>query len=334
MITAPALPDDELVARARAGHRNAFAVLYHRHVQRVHGMAAAGSADAVTAQTITVGAFCDLLRHLHEVEPSRVGSTLDAYATRRLRGHRPAVRPAPLTVGVIDAMWRELDRRWPDGEPPRRDVGSIVPVTAGALVAVLVLAALASTSRRGGVPDPSRSFEAVAVQTDAPTLFPALPRPADTVSASEAETPAPFPSETTPATAVEPSPAPTSEAPVEPAEPPPTETSTEAPDAAPTVEIVSPANGSTLSTDGEDERGAFATVALEALVADDRDPPETVAVSWTSSLDGALAVGASATARLYVPDGQLTASHAVTVTATDAAGNTATDTVTVLVTRV
>lgn len=329
MTALASLPDAELVRLARRGRRDAFAVLYHRHVGRVYDVVRSGSADAAIARGTTVAVFSDLMRHLGDVDPTLVGVALEQRAARRVRGHA-AGRVPGLTVGAVDAMWRELDRRWPSGEPPRKDVGTMVPVTAGALVAVMVLGTLASTSRRGGVPDPSRTFEAVAFQ-DAPVL-PGLPRPRVTPAGSELPEPVPEPTATVALPEPEPTAEPTSDATDGPSEPPATET--EEPDAAPEVTIRSPADGSTRMSDGEDEGGAYATVELDGVAVDDRDAADALTYSWTSSIDGVLGSSPSGTARLHVPDGQLTATHRITFSATDTAGNTATTSVNVVVTRV
>lgn len=330
MTSLASLSDDELVRRARAGRRDAFAVLYHRYVRQVHGLVGSGSADAAAAEATTVAVFCDLLRHLSEVGPDRVTDTLEHHARRRLRGRPARSGVPPLTVGALDRMWREIDRRWPTGDVTRREVGTMVPITAGALVAVLFLGTLASTSRQGGVPDPDRSFEATAVRDDVGQgLLPGLPRsrvtPADedgpdTAIVMPAES-SPEPTETEPTTG--------------PTEPVATEEApTEEPDAAPVITIRSPSDGSTHRSDGEDGQGRYATVVLDGVAVDDRDPAEALSYAWTSSLEGGLADTPSATARLHVPDGQLTASHVITFSATDSAGNTVSTSVTVVVTRV
>ncbi|MBW3620715.1 MAG: hypothetical protein KY461_10760 [Actinobacteria bacterium] len=332
MTTPASLPDAELVRLARAGQRNAFAVLYHRYVRQVHALVTSGSADATAAETTTVAVFCDLLRHLEELDPAHVAPVLQQHASRRIRGHAGGPGIPPLTVGALDRMWREIDRRWPSGDAPRRDVGTMVPITAGALAAVMVLAALASTPRRSGVPDPNRSLEAIAVQTEvAPDLLPGLPGPRVTAADTDAE---PEPTAAAPTTA--PSPDPTVAAPTEePTEAPTTEQPpSEEPDRAPEVTIHSPTDGSTRVSEGEDERGAYATVTLDGAATDDRDPAEALAYSWTSSLEGALATTPGATVRLHVPEGQLTASHVLTFSVTDSTGNTASSSVTVVVTRV
>lgn len=331
MTTAASLSDDELVRLARAGRRDAFAVLYHRYVRQVHALVGSGSPDATAAEATTVAVFSDLLRHLHDSGTERVADTLQRHATRRISGHTARANVPALTVGGLDRMWRELDRRWPTGEPPRRDVGTIVPITAGALAAVLVLGTLASTSRRGGVPDPNRSFEATAVDDDvAPGLLPGLPQPRMTLADDATPDPEPTFAAPTAEAAAEPTTEPTEE----PTDTATEEAPTEAPDAAPEVTIHAPGDGSTRMSDGQDEAGAFATVDLDGAAVDDRDPTDALAYAWTSSVDGHLADAPTATVRLHVPDGQLTARHVLTLTVTDTAGNATSSSVAVVVTRV
>lgn len=332
MTASASSSDDELVRLARAGQRDAFAVLYHRYVRSVHALVASGSPDATAAENTTVAVFSDLLRHIHEIPPGRVAQALEQHATRRIRGHTAGAGIPPLTVGGLDRMWRELDRRWPTGDPPPRDVGTMVPITAGALAAVLVLGALASTPRRSGVPDPNRTLEAVAMRTEVtPGLLPGLPRPEVTAADTDPEpeptlavpAPEPSPEQTVAEPTAEPTESPTTE-------PPPTEE----PDTAPEVTIHSPSDGSTRMSEGEDEGGAYATFTLDGAAVDDRDTPDALVYSWTSSIDGPLASAPTATVRLHVPDGELTASHILTFSATDTAGNTASTSVHVVVTRV
>ncbi|MBW3657817.1 MAG: hypothetical protein KY457_04205 [Actinobacteria bacterium] len=331
MTASASLPDDELVRLARGGQRDAFAVLYHRYVRQVHDLAATGSPDATAAEKTTVGVFCDLLRHLHEIPADGVAATLEHHTKRRTRGHTRGTRVPTLTVGTVDGMWREIDRRWPSGDAPRRDMDTIVPITAGALVAVLFLGTLASTTRRSGVGDPDRSFEAVHLQEE-PELFPTIPGPG--VTAAEESTPDREATVALPT--AEPTLAP-SEPPSETATPVEQETEpapTEEPDAAPEVTINSPDDGATLTSDGRDDAGAYATVTVDGVAVDDRDGPDALTYSWGSSIDGPLADAPTATVRLHVPDSELTATHVLTFSATDSAGNSRATSVTVVVTRV
>ena len=332
MTVYAALRDDELVGLARGGDRTAFAVLYHRHVQRVYATISTSVSDGTVARGLTVAAFSDAMRRLDQLDPERVDGALIHLAERRASGHTPGGRVPALTVGAVDAMWRELDRRWPSGDPPRREPGLTVAVTAGALVATLVLGAMAASGRRGGAPDTTRTFaaEALAEEPDVGgDLLPALPRPRETVevvtpTASPTATPTPSPTPSpTPAPTVAPSP-----------EPEVSPSPTEEPDQAPEVSITSPGDGETRTSEGEDEQGAYATFSLAGAASDDRDPAEALSYSWTSSLDGQVLTGPSGSVRLHVPEGQLTASHRLVLTVTDSAGNVGTDEVTVVVTRV
>lgn len=327
MTTYAPLPDDELVRLARVGDRRAFAILYHRLVQRVYATARASAPDGTVARTVTVATFGDLMRHLATVEPAEVREAVEELARRRAAGHTPGPDVPPLTVGAVDAMWRELDRRWPTGQPPGREPGLTVAITVGTLVATLVLGALGASSPRRGTPDPSRTFEAVAVDGGDVDLLPALPRPPEVVVPSRDARPSPTPS---------PSPEPTPEAPSPEPSPEPTETtaSPEAPDQAPVVTISSPRDGETRVTDGRDERGAYATFLLDASAEDDRDAADELTYTWVSDLDGTVLTTRSGTARLYVPEGQLTAQHELRLTVTDTAGNVGSDTVTVVITHV
>ncbi len=305
------LPDAELVPLARAGERPAFAVLFHRHVGAVYDTIRTSAPDGTVARRLTVAAFSDALRHLDRLDPEQVRDALIELGRRRAAGHTPGAGVPALTVGAVDAIWRELDARWPTGEPPRREPGLTAAVTIGALVAVLILGAMAASSPRSGTPDPGRTFEAASLDPEPtePTdgLVVGLPRPRET----DAEAgPSPDATEATAEptatpTATEPTPEPTA------TEPTPAPTATEEPDAAPEVTISSPNDGETRGSEGTDEQGAYATFTLDGAATDDRDPPEALGYSWTSSIDGALLDGPSGSVRLHVPEGALTAQHQV-----------------------
>lgn len=330
-------PDGVLVQRAIAGDRAAFAILYHRHVRLVYETVRTSAPDATAARSLTVAAFCHVMRHLDELEPGRFGEAVLHVARRRAAGHTPGAAVPALTVGAVDEMWRELDRRWPTGDAPPRDASDLVPVTAGVLIAVLILGGLVSTSRRGaGVPDTTQTFAAVAVSDEArlPDVDPDLPRPPARDPVVVVPTSAPPPPSPTPSptpTEPEPSGSPTEAAPTEePADPQEPEPTDEAPQAA----ITSPSDGEARNSEGTDDAGAYAVFQLAGTGSDDRDPADALSYRWDSSIEGTVLTAASGSVRLHVPDGQLTASHRLTLTVTDGAGNTATDTVTVIVTRV
>jgi hypothetical protein len=81
----------------------------------------------------------------------------------------------------------------------------------------------------------------------------------------------------------------------------------------PTVSITSPTTG-TVWAEGEDAE-------LVGIVDDDTDPPETLAVTWESSLDGVLSTDAAqsngSTLVSWPASGRTTGTHTVTLTATD-----------------
>lgn len=342
MSTHAPLPDDELVRLAANGDRAAFAVLYHRHVAAVHRQLAGAAPDAPALTALIVQVFSDAMRHLDELgqrSSEDVGATLAAIARRRAAGRRGGGHVAALTVGTVDRAWRELDRRWPDGNPPADPPTWWPAIAAGATAGVLVLAIMFALTPEPNVPGgPSAELAAeplLAASEDGDEGL-VLPRPRETVDLSTiaptpAITPSPAPLESETEDEPEPTPTPTTPSPTP--TPEPTPSPTEDVDEAPVVAISSPSDGSTLVTEGEDEGGAYATVTLAGSATDDRDAADALTYSWTSDLEGALLTGTSGTARLHVPEGQLTASHAITLTVTDSAGNVGSDTVRVIVTR-
>ncbi len=92
------------------------------------------------------------------------------------------------------------------------------------------------------------------------------------------------------------------------------------PDAtAPDVEVVNPRDAVTYSADRHDALGWYATVTLEAIGQDDRDP--VLSWRWVSDhQSGALLNQADGTTRLYAPSCGST-DHEVTVSGIDDAGN-------------
>lgn len=342
MSTHASLPDDELVRLAAAGDRAAFAVLFHRHVAAVHRTVGAAATDASSVRDLIVAVFVDAMRNLDELatrSPEDVGATLVAIAQRRTAGRRSAGRLTALTVGAIDAAWRELDRRWPDGELPTPAPTWWPSLAVGATAGVLVLAALFAMTpepRSETGPGLELAAEPVVEQSETTDDGVILPRPRETVDLSTiSPTPRPITPSPSPI-APEPSPEPTGgESPTP--SPTPTETPTPTeeppPDQAPDVTISSPQNGATVVTEGTDDRGAYATVSLAGSATDDRDDAESLAYSWLSDIDGGILQGPAGTARLHVPDGQLTATHTVTLMVTDSAGNVGRATVRVIVTR-
>ncbi len=94
-------------------------------------------------------------------------------------------------------------------------------------------------------------------------------------------------------------------------------------DRAPTLTITRPVPESILSPEGD--------ATFEAIVTDDRDRPEALSVSWTSSVDGALGTVTPATDGMVVLPwrsvAQSSGDHRVEATVTDSCGNVAIDSV-------
>jgi hypothetical protein len=90
------------------------------------------------------------------------------------------------------------------------------------------------------------------------------------------------------------------------------------PDEAPSLNVIAPSHGDILDP---------GDLALEASVSDVEDASEDVTVQWVSDVDGEFAAGladASGTMSDTWAAGRTEGDHAVTVTATDSCGNTAT----------
>ncbi|MDP2315793.1 MAG: hypothetical protein Q8P41_23045 [Pseudomonadota bacterium] len=96
-------------------------------------------------------------------------------------------------------------------------------------------------------------------------------------------------------------------------------------DAAPTATITAPVDGEVLAGD--------VAATFTGLVADDRDPADTLAVAWSSDIDGVLSTApASATGETsfaWDPTVRTAGSHRVTLTATDTCGQAVSQTVTI-----
>ncbi len=92
-------------------------------------------------------------------------------------------------------------------------------------------------------------------------------------------------------------------------------------DAPPTATIASPADGAVLPGDIVDPFVGYVT--------DDIDPADTLAVSWSSNVDGVLSTTPASAAGEAVlawdPIGRSAGAHAVTLTATDSCGQAASD---------
>ncbi len=161
--------DAELVEDAHAGSAAAFATLLHRHAAAVH----ATVADATDPIDATTATFTDAMRSLAELEPGHaVGPWLLGLAARHTpRPHLVEAGPVPpLGQEQIDAIWAELDARWPDGHRSRRIprwVGWAALV--GALVGLAILIPYALLTAPPPADDP-RSDELLAVPFDDPAV--------------------------------------------------------------------------------------------------------------------------------------------------------------------
>lgn len=159
-----------------------------------------------------------------------------------------------------------------------------------------------SSAPSGGVGGPSTVTATPTTSEPATDPTPTTPSAVPSPSVEPTRTPAPSPS---------PSPTPT---PTDSATPTPTPT-----DRAPTVTILQPQSGAGFGATERDAQGPYASVRLLGEVLD--EDPDSVAWSWTSDVDGRLLRTAGGTARLHVPTG-CSVVHRITVTVTDASGQT------------
>jgi RNA polymerase sigma factor (sigma-70 family) len=77
------LPDAELVRRATAGDREAFAAIYERHRTVVYRFARLMSGSNATAEDVTQEVFVTLIRTLPSYEPQRAGLRTYLYGVAR-----------------------------------------------------------------------------------------------------------------------------------------------------------------------------------------------------------------------------------------------------------
>lgn len=163
--------DAELTELAKAGWSPAFAVLVQRHAPMVH--ATLSFSDRPLSATTTV--FIQAMQQLRQRDAdSPVGPWL-----LDLADASPPAEPSALTTAELDAIWQELHRRWPDGEPPAtrlpwRRVSQLVALVLVAALVPLIVVGIGST------PDEPDSEELRAVPF----------RDRDTDDTSEDDTPA------------------------------------------------------------------------------------------------------------------------------------------------
>lgn len=122
MPTGPAETDVELVRRAAAGDREAFAAIYQRHRMVVYRFARLMSGSDATADDVTQEVFVTLIHTLPSFEPQRAGLLTYLYGVarnvtrNRLRKDRrfvaldTAATSCALTGDPHDAASREQER--------------------------------------------------------------------------------------------------------------------------------------------------------------------------------------------------------------------------------
>jgi hypothetical protein len=204
--------DAELVRLAKAGWSPAFAVLVHRHAPTVH----AALRDDPDPLSATTAVFVHAMRELRQRD---AGAPLGPWLLE-LIDRPPPAQPSTLSTDELDAMWLELDRRWPDGERP----ATTWPWRRLAIVAGVVVLAAAVPAIVLGIDAPPEAGEvelrAVPVTDDGPPpdtddadeslptfSFPVAPDD-DGADDAEPETTEPAPEPETPPTDPEPEPQP------------------------------------------------------------------------------------------------------------------------------
>jgi hypothetical protein len=255
--------DAELMKLAKAGWAPAFAVLVHRHAPVVH----AALGDDPDPLSATTAVFVHAMRELRQ----RDADAPLAPWLLELIDRPPPAEPSAPTAEELDAIWLELDRRWPDGERP----ATTWPWRRLATVAALVVVAAAVPALVLGVDGPEAEdleLRAVPVTDEAPVVetpdddslpsfsFPVAPdadsavtaeqEPAEQETAPETE---PAPTEAPPEPTPEPTPPPAEPAPA-PA-PQPQAPAEEEPQNGDDGGVLDPVLGDDGSGDGADDGG-------------------------------------------------------------------------------
>lgn len=135
--------DARLVDAALGGDRTAFAVLIDRTLATVWSIVTRGSTDVGNAREATYAVYLDAMRELSRGQRrAEVVAWLTGIAERYAPADREAARMPPLALpaDLADALWRDLDRRWPDGRPAQG--GAIPWRRMGIAAALVVLAAV------------------------------------------------------------------------------------------------------------------------------------------------------------------------------------------------
>ena len=117
----PAVSDDQLIARFRAGDQEAFTVCYRRHSPAVFRFALHMTGDRAMAAEVTQDVFVWFLNHPGRFDPAR--AALGAFligVTRRLllKRRNEEFRWQPLSEAQLEAQAYEA----PPGSPTAREV--------------------------------------------------------------------------------------------------------------------------------------------------------------------------------------------------------------------
>lgn len=153
------LTDADLVGLARDGDRAAFAVLLDRTLPDVWATVSQAT-DVRRATRATHATYADALHGLDATAGTRdagawIGGLAQQHAPSRSRATMPALTLPP---ALEDEVWRDVERRWPDGRRPRRRLPwrriltILVLFVAAALVPVAVLG-LPDIGARAPAPD-------------------------------------------------------------------------------------------------------------------------------------------------------------------------------------
>lgn len=256
-----ARPDAELMELAQAGWGPAFAVLVHRYGP----MVLAACEDAKDPWQATLDVFARALRKLPQQDPDGdISAWLLGIARRPAPDHVPTADPEDL-----DALWLELDARWPDGRLPRRTpavLKGVAVVVALIAVGILVPAAVFASGNGPTIPDteldPIRAFPIEAEEDPEEDQEPEDEEPLPDFELPEVSTgPSAPPATTSPEPAPEAPPTPTpSPTPGPTPEPPSTEPAPDTSPVEPEADDQDVGDGDTGSTDDGVTDGAVPPV--------------------------------------------------------------------------
>lgn len=252
-------------------------------------------------------------------------------------------------AGLVDQIWRNLEFRWEVVDPPgahRRRAARRASASVG--IGILLGAAILSAvllATRGGSSPPGTAGSSSSVTASSPAAGSAAEEAEGgrDSSATSAGTAGAATSPTTASSSSTPPPTATSSS----TAPPPTSTTaptsttttsttststTAPPNQPPTAAIRTPPDGLEANVDTYVGDRWFATVILDAEVADPDDDAALLSVQWESDVDGPLGGGSRITARLSGPHCTDTL-HVIRLTVVDPDGAVASDQVSVVVHR-